>query len=100
MSARAPSTRSGSVRAQDVVKVLKAVKRGGPHPIQRFLEAGVLVALCCDNTTVSRTDAVRESLIAAEQIGLEAVVNVHRSALDHTFIRPDSALADEPGGDL
>jgi adenosine deaminase len=77
-----------------------AVRHGEPHPIRAFLEAGVPVALCCDNTTVSRTDAVRESLIAAEQIGLEAVVNVHRSALDHTFIRPDTALADEPGGDL
>lgn len=77
-----------------------AVAQGTPHPIQAFLDAGVPVALCCDNTTVSRTDAVRESVMAAEQIGLEAVVNVHRSALDHTFIRPDSALADEPGGDL
>jgi adenosine deaminase len=77
-----------------------AVPQGTPHPIRAFLDAGVPVALCCDNTTVSRTDAVRESVIAAEQIGLEAVVNVHRSALDHTFIRPDTALADEPGGDL
>ena len=58
------------------------------------------VALCCDNTTVSRTDAVRESQIAAEQIGLDAVEAVHRAAAEHTFIRPDTALPDEPGGDL
>ena len=41
-----------------------AVKRGAPHPIHAFLEAGVPVAICCDNTTVSRTDAVRETLLA------------------------------------
>ena len=77
-----------------------AVRHGTPHPIRTFLEAGVPVALCCDNTTVSRTDAVRESQIAAEQLGLEAVAQVHQAALDHSFIRPDTALADEPGGDL
>jgi len=65
-----------------------AIKRGAPHPIQRFLEAGVPVAICCDNTTVSRTDQVRESLKAAEQIGIEAVEEVHRAATAHTFILP------------
>ena len=42
-----------------------AVKRGARHPLHAFLEAGVPVALCCDNSTVSRTDALRESLLAA-----------------------------------
>jgi adenosine deaminase len=65
-----------------------------PHPIQRFLEAGVPVAICCDNTTVSRTDQVRESLQAAEQIGVEAVEAVHRAAAAYTFIRPELALKD------
>jgi len=69
-----------------------AIKRGAPHPIQRFLEAGVPVAVCCDNTTVSRTDQVRESLQAAEQIGVEAVEEVHRAAAAYTFIRPEVAL--------
>jgi adenosine deaminase len=77
-----------------------AVRHGTPHPVRTFLEAGVPVALCCDNTTVSRTDAVRESVIAAEQIGLDAVERVHAAALEHTFIRPDTALADEAGIDL
>jgi adenosine deaminase len=77
-----------------------AVGKGVAHPIQQFLEAGVPVAICCDNTTVSRTNQVRESALAAQQIGLEAVTAVHRSAMDHTFIRPDTALADEPGMDL
>jgi adenosine deaminase len=71
-----------------------AIKRGAPHPIQRFLEAGVPVAICCDNTTVSRTDQVRESLRAAEQIGLDAVEEIHRTAAAHTFIRPALALKD------
>jgi len=69
-----------------------AVKKGAPHPIQKFLEAGVPVAICCDNTTVSRTDQVRESLRAVEQIGLEAVEHVHRRAEAFTFIRPEVAL--------
>ena len=71
-----------------------AIKRGAPHPIQRFLEAGVPVAICCDNTTVSRTDQVRESLQAAEQIGLDAVERIHRAASAHSFIRPELALKD------
>jgi adenosine deaminase len=71
-----------------------AIKRGAPHPIERFLEAGVPVAICCDNTTVSRTDQVRESLQAAEQIGIAAVEDIHRGAAAHTFIRPEVALKD------
>jgi adenosine deaminase len=76
-----------------------AVKRGDPHPIRTFLEAGVPVALCCDNTTVSRTDQVTESILAAEQIGPDAVEEIHRSAAAFTFIRPESALR-EGDGDL
>ena len=37
-----------------------AVRRARAHPILAFLEAGVPVRICCDNTTVSRTDQVRE----------------------------------------
>jgi adenosine deaminase len=57
-----------------------AVRPGARHPIHEFLEAGVPVAVCSDNTTVSRTDQVRESLQAAEQIGLDAVEHVARLA--------------------
>jgi adenosine deaminase len=70
-----------------------AVKRGERHPLYAFLEAGVPVALCCDNSTVSRTDALRESLLAAALVGVDAVEQVHRSADAHTFIRPETALA-------
>ncbi len=69
-----------------------AVKRGSRHPIHAFLEAGVPVVLCCDNTTVSRTNQVTESLLAAEAVGIETVEAIHRGAGEHSFIRPDRAL--------
>jgi len=70
-----------------------AVGRGQRHPVHAFLEAGVPVALCCDNSTVSRTGAIRESRIAAAELGVDAVERIHREAAAHTFIRPDTALA-------
>ena len=75
-----------------------AVKRGAPHPIRAFLEAGVPVAICCDNSTVSRTDASQESLRAAEQVGLEAVEEIHRGAGAFSFIKPEVALRDDSEG--
>jgi adenosine deaminase len=70
-----------------------AVKKGERHPLHAFLEAGVPVALCCDNSTVSRTSAVNESLLAAAQIGLETVESIHREAEAYTFIKPETSLA-------
>lgn len=69
-----------------------AVKRGTRHPIHAFLEAGVPVAICCDNTTVSRTNQLLESARAARAIGIEAVEEIHRHADEHTFIHPETAL--------
>ena len=71
-----------------------AVKRGTRHPIHTFLEAGVPIALCCDNTTVSRTDQQRESVKAAGEIGADAVEEIHRRAQSYTFIKPESALSE------
>ena len=73
-----------------------AVRRGTRHPLDTFLEAGVPVALCSDNSTVSRTDALRESLLAAAQVGLDAVMAIHEAARAHTFIRPQTALPGRP----
>jgi len=70
-----------------------AVKRGTPHPIHAFLEAGVPVAVCSDNTTVSRTDQVKESARLANSIGLEAVEAIHRAAEEFSYIRPETALS-------
>jgi adenosine deaminase len=69
-----------------------AVAKGARHPLHAFLEAGVPVALCCDNSTVSFTDQVRESVLAAEQVGVEAVEAVHRAAEAFSFIRPETSL--------
>lgn len=69
-----------------------AVPRNAPHPIARFLEAGVPVAICCDNTTVSRTNQLHESVKVAEQIGADAVEAIHQAAADYSFIRPESSL--------
>jgi len=69
-----------------------AVARGARHPLFTFLEAGVPVALCCDNSTVSRTSQVHEALLAAELVGVEAVETVHRGADAFTFIKPESSL--------
>jgi adenosine deaminase len=69
-----------------------AVKRGERHPIHTFLEAGVPIAICCDNTTVSRTNQVKESVRAAAAIGLEAVERIHREADAFSFIKPETAL--------
>lgn len=76
-----------------------AVKRGSRHPLYAFLDAGVPVAICCDNTTVSRTDQVKETLEVARELGLDAVERIHRDAQAYTFIRPETALQD-PDHDL
>ena len=71
-----------------------AVPRGARHPIHAFLEAGVPVALCCDNSTVSRTNQTRESLKAAELLGVDVVESIHRSADPFSFIKPETALVE------
>lgn len=74
-----------------------AVRRGERHPLHAFLEAGVPVALCCDNSTVSRTNAVEESALAAAELGVEAVLRIHGDAQRHSFIRPETALVSRDG---
>ena len=64
-----------------------AVARGTPHPILAFLEAGVPVSICTDNTTVSGTDQVQECVKAARFIGEDAVGQVQRRALGYTFLQ-------------
>jgi adenosine deaminase len=71
------------------------VARGAPHPILKFQEAGVPVAVCCDNTTISHTDQVRESLRAAGLIGADAEEAIHHTADTYTFIHPAARLKSE-----
>jgi adenosine deaminase len=63
-----------------------AVARGNPHPIYTFLEHGVPVAICTDNTTVSRTDQNRENLLVSERLSLDEIAGIHDRARAHTFI--------------
>jgi adenosine deaminase len=63
-----------------------AVKRGEPHPIFTFLEYGIPVAICTDNTTVSRTSHDHESAFVAAEVGVETVRAIHREAEQHSFI--------------
>jgi len=63
-----------------------AVAAGAPQPLVAFLEAGVRVALCCDNTTVSDTDLQKESARAAAIVGWDVVRDIHRAARDHSFL--------------
>jgi adenosine deaminase len=69
-----------------------AVERSERPPLVAFLEAGVPVAICCDNTTVSRTDQVRESARVAALVGIDAVEAIHRAAAGASFIRPERAM--------
>ena len=64
-----------------------AVQRGSQHPIFRFLEAGIPVAVCTDNSTVSDTDQIRENRYLLEALGPEEIADLHRRAAEHSFIR-------------
>jgi adenosine deaminase len=46
-----------------------AIDRYADHPLAKFLDAGVKVALCTDNPTVSRTSLAREYEIAMDTFG-------------------------------
>jgi adenosine deaminase len=64
-----------------------AVKRGTPHPIHTFLERGIPVAVCTDNTTVSGTDQTRENRLLLDRLTLKEIEVVHRDAANYSFIR-------------
>jgi adenosine deaminase len=64
-----------------------AVASGAPHPIYTFLEHGIPVAVCTDNTTVSDTDQTRENRLLLDRLGLKGIEDIHRNAADYSFIR-------------
>jgi adenosine deaminase len=64
-----------------------AVRPGEAHPVFRFLDAGVPVAICTDNTTVSSTDQVRENRYLLERLTPAGIAALHRAAVEHSFIR-------------
>lgn len=63
-----------------------AAKRSEPHPVFRFLEAGVPVAICTDNTTVSATDQTRENGLLAAHLSAREIAGIHRAAASRSFI--------------
>jgi len=65
-----------------------AVQRGERHPILTFLEAGVGVALCTDNTTVSRTDQTTENVLLARDLSIDEIARIHAAAAGRSFIHP------------
>lgn len=64
-----------------------AVRRGEPPPLLRFLEAGVPVAICTDNTTVSATDQNRENLLLSAYLSTREIARIHARSAAHSFIR-------------
>lgn len=72
-----------------------AVRRGERHPIYAFLEKGIPVAICTDNTTVSGTDQNIESALVARELSVGEVERIHREAEGHSFIA--RAAAGPPG---
>lgn len=63
-----------------------AVRRGKEHPIFTFLDRGIPVAICTDNTTVSATDQLEENRLLADRISPEQLQTIHREAVSHSFI--------------
>ncbi|MFQ5767217.1 MAG: adenosine deaminase [Acidobacteriota bacterium] len=64
-----------------------AAERCGRHPIHAFLEAGIHVSICTDNTTVSGTDQIKENLLLAEDLGEAGLAAIHRQARKASFIK-------------
>jgi adenosine deaminase len=74
-----------------------AVARGERHPIFTFLEHGIPVALCTDNTTVSQTSHDAESALFVQELGVDAIRKIHEQAARHTFIQGAGLSALRPG---
>jgi adenosine deaminase len=64
-----------------------AVKRGRPHPIFTFLEYGIPVAICTDNTTVSGTNQNVENRRLTQRLSVDQLSALHRNARPYSFIR-------------
>jgi adenosine deaminase len=58
------------------------------HPLPRFLDAGIKVALCTDNPTVSSTSLSREYELAMETFGFseDDMRRLARMSCEGTFL--------------
>ena len=64
-----------------------AVLKGEKHPIYTFLEYGIPVAICTDNTTVSNTNQTIENELLLNHMSVAEIEGIHSRALAHTFIK-------------
>jgi adenosine deaminase len=64
-----------------------AAKRDVAHPIHTFLEHGIPVAVCTDNTTVSGTDQLTENKLLLPRVSVRELRALHLEAARHSFIR-------------
>jgi adenosine deaminase len=64
-----------------------AVKKDEEHPIYTFLEHGIPVAICTDNTTVSGTNQTVENTLLLPRLSIGEINGIHLRALAHTFIK-------------
>ncbi len=75
----------------------RAVRPEDVHPIFTFLEKGIPVAVCTDNTTVSGTDQTRENALLLERLSLSGIEAIHREAAAHSFVRRVPAFTERRG---
>ncbi len=63
-----------------------AVKLGEPHPILKFLEYGIPVSICTDNTTVSNTSQNKENAKLLQWLTPAELSTIHKEAEAYAFI--------------
>ncbi|MFQ5588592.1 MAG: adenosine deaminase, partial [Nitrospiria bacterium] len=63
-----------------------AVAQGAPHPILTFLEYGIPVSICTDNTTVSSTSQNVENTRLLQWLTPEELSAIHGGSAQHSFI--------------
>lgn len=74
-----------------------AVPLGAPHPILTFMEYGIPVAICTDNTTVSNTDQNLENQKLSSWLSPKQLREIHRHARRHSFIHSSPKLVERQG---
>src|SRR5262245_46406369 len=63
-----------------------AVAPEAKHPIVDFVEKGVPVAICTDNTTVSGTDQTKETALLRRYFSLKDIARIHAQARQFSYI--------------
>jgi adenosine deaminase len=63
-----------------------AVDRNAKHPIVDFVEKGVPVAICTDNTTVSGTNQTKENSLLRRYFSLKDIARIHAKAREYSYI--------------